>query len=49
MRAELERMQLNQIMLCFFSPDGNDVPEDIQRLVQKSKEGYDIGSYLQIW
>ena len=28
--------------VMFFSPDGNDVPEDIQRLIQKSKEGYDI-------
>jgi hypothetical protein len=26
----------------FFSPDGNDEPEDIPRLIQKSKEGYDI-------
>ena len=28
--------------VMFFSPDGNDVPQDIQKLVQKSKEGYDI-------
>ena len=26
----------------FFSPDGNDVPEDILRLIQKSKEGHDV-------
>ena len=28
--------------VMFFSPDGNDVPEDIVRLIQKSKEGNDI-------
>ena len=28
--------------VMFFSPDGNDVPEDIPRLIQKSKEGYDV-------
>ena len=28
--------------VMFFSPDGNDVPEDILRLVKKSAEGYDI-------
>ena len=28
--------------VMFFSPDGNDVPEDIPRLVQKTKEGYDV-------
>ena len=26
----------------FFSPDGNDVPEDIPKLIQKTKEGHDI-------
>jgi len=26
----------------FFSPDGNDVPQDIPRLIQKTKEGHDI-------
>ena len=26
----------------FFSPDGNDVPEDIPKLIQKTKEGYDV-------
>tara|TARA_Y100001936_G_C16069473_1_gene669543 strand:- start:1127 stop:1801 length:675 start_codon:yes stop_codon:yes gene_type:complete len=28
--------------VMFFSPDGNDVPEDILKLVKKSAEGYDI-------
>ena len=28
--------------VMFFSPDGNDVPEDILRLIQKSKEGHDV-------
>ena len=28
--------------VMFFSPDGNDVPEDIPRLIQKAKEGYDV-------
>jgi len=28
--------------VMFFSPDGNDVPEDIPRLVKKTKEGYDV-------
>ena len=28
--------------VMFFSPDGNDVPDDIPRLIQKTKEGYDI-------
>ena len=26
----------------FFSPDGNDVPEDIPKLIQKTKEGHDV-------
>ena len=26
----------------FFSPDGNHVPEDIPRLIEKIKEGYDM-------
>ena len=25
--------------IYFFSPDGNDVPDDIPRLIQKTKEG----------
>ena len=28
--------------VMFFSPDGNDVPEDIPKLIQKTKEGYDV-------
>ena len=28
--------------VMFFSPDGNDEPEDIPRLIKKSKEGYDV-------
>ena len=28
--------------VMFFSPDGNDVPDDIPRLIQKTKEGYDV-------
>ena len=28
--------------VMFFSPDGNDLPEDIPKLIQKSKEGHDI-------
>ena len=28
--------------VMFFSPDGNDEPEDIPRLIQKTKEGYDV-------
>jgi len=28
--------------IIFFSPDGNDVPEDIPKLIQKTKEGFDI-------
>ena len=28
--------------VMFFSPDGNDVPEDIPRLIEKTKEGYDV-------
>ena len=28
--------------VMFFSPDGNDVPQDIPRLIQKTKEGHDI-------
>ena len=39
-RVGTDATQSDYVM--FFSPDGNDVPEDIQRLVQKSKEGYDI-------
>ena len=28
--------------VMFFSPDGNDVPEDIPKLIQKTKEGHDV-------
>ena len=28
--------------VMFFSPDGNDEPEDIQRLIEKTKEGHDV-------
>ena len=28
--------------VMFFSPDGNHVPEDIPRLIEKIKEGYDM-------
>ena len=39
-RVGTDATESNYVM--FFSPDGNDVPEDIQRLVQKSKEGHEI-------
>ena len=26
----------------FFSPDGNDLPEDIPKLIEKAKEGHDV-------
>lgn len=28
--------------ILFLSPDGNDVPEDIPKVIQKIKEGFDI-------
>lgn len=28
--------------VLFFSPDGNDLPEDIPKLVKKTKEGHDV-------
>ena len=28
--------------VMFFSPDGNDVPEDIPRLIKKAEEGHDV-------
>ena len=28
--------------VMFFSPDGNDVPTDIPKLIQKTKEGFDV-------
>jgi len=32
----------NSDFVMFFSPDGNDLPEDIPKLIQKAKEGHDI-------
>ena len=32
----------NSDFVMFFSPDGNHVPEDIPRLIEKIKEGYDM-------
>jgi len=32
----------NSDFVMFFSPDGNDVPEDIPRLIEKTREGYDV-------
>ena len=29
-------------VLCFFSPDGNENPEDIPRLIAKIEEGFDL-------
>ena len=28
--------------VMFFSPDGNDVPDDIPKLIEKTNEGYDV-------
>ena len=28
--------------IMFFSPDGNDVPDDIPKLIEKTNEGYDV-------
>ena len=28
--------------VMFFSPDGNDLPEDIPKLIEKTKEGHDV-------
>lgn len=28
--------------VMFFSPDGNDLPEDIPKLIEKAKEGHDV-------
>lgn len=39
-RVGLEQTDSDYIL--FFSPDGNDVPEDIPRVVNKIKEGYDV-------
>ena len=34
--------QTKSDFILFFSPDGNDVPEDIPKVIAKIKEGYDI-------
>ena len=34
--------QTNSDYIMFFSPDGNDLPEDIPKLIEKTKEGYQI-------
>ena len=34
--------QTKSDFVLFFSPDGNDLPEDIHKLIQKAKEGHDI-------
>ena len=34
--------QTKSDFVLFFSPDGNDLPEDIQKLIQKAKEGHDV-------
>lgn len=39
-RIGLGKTESDYIM--FFSPDGNDLPEDIPKLIQKAKEGHDI-------
>jgi len=28
--------------IMFFSPDGNDLPEDIPKLIEKTKQGHDV-------
>lgn len=39
-RIGVEQTKSDHIL--FFSPDGNDVPEDIPMMIQKIKEGHDI-------
>ena len=34
--------QTKSDFVLFFSPDGNDLPEDIHKLIQKAKEGHDV-------
>ena len=34
--------QTKSDFVLFFSPDGNDLPEDILKLIQKAKEGHEI-------
>ena len=34
--------QTKSDFVMFFSPDGNDLPEDIQKLIQKTNEGHDV-------
>ena len=33
---------INSDFVMFFSPDGNDVPTDIPKLIEKTKQGHDI-------
>jgi len=40
LRVGTDATESNFIM--FFSPDGNDLPEDIQKLIHKAKEGNDV-------
>ena len=43
-RGEAFRVGLNNTegdIIVYFSPDGNEVPEDIPNLINKQKEGYD--------
>ncbi len=39
-RIGVEQTESDYVM--FFSPDGNDLPEDIPKLIQKVKEGHDV-------
>jgi len=39
-RIGVENTKSDYVM--FFSPDGNDVPEDIPKLIKKAEEGHDI-------
>ena len=39
-RIGIENTTSDNVMM--FSPDGNDVPEDIPKLIEKIKEGYDV-------
>jgi len=39
-RIGIENTDTDYVMM--FSPDGNDVPEDIPKIINKIKEGYDV-------